>query len=268
MGSVAAVKLSSIISIQDTDTTTVPTHIQSLLQEFHTLFQPATEAPSINNTGTQHHIITTGPPVRSSPRRLTGKKLAAARSFFDLYLQRGIVRPSSSNYASPLNMVNQGEDKWKTTGDYRQLNANTVPDSYPIPRIEDLLMSLTGNKIFTKLDLERAYYQIPVAPEDIQKTAVTTSFGLFEFVGMPLGLRNSTQTFQRFMNEKFRDCPFARIYIDDIIIASRNAEDHTAHIRKVLTILSENKLTLNKQKCKFAQESINFLGFKISAEGF
>ena len=86
-------------------------------------------------------------------------------------------------------------------GDQREI----FEDRYPIPRIEDLLLSLHGSKVFTKLDLNRAYFQVPVAPEDVPKIAVTTPFGLFEFLGMPLGLRNATQTFQRYMDDLFRD---------------------------------------------------------------
>ena len=141
----------------------------------------------------------------------------AAKSEFAMLLDRGIIRPSSSQWASSLNLVPKKYGSLRATRDYRRLNACTIPDRYPLSVIEDLLQEVQG-QVFSKVDLQRAFYQIPVTEKDIPKTAVTTPFGLFDFVGMPLGLRNSTQTLQRTMDHLLRKLPFVRCYLDDLFI--------------------------------------------------
>ena len=217
--------------------------------------------------GVSHFIETTGRPVFAKARRLEPDKLKIAEAEFRSLEAAGIVRRSNSPWSSPLHMVPKPDGSWRPCGDYRRLNTITVQDRYPLPSIPDLSAKLHGCKVFSCVDLIKGYHQVPMAEDDIQKTAIVTPFGLFEYVFMPFGLANAAQTFQRLMDRLFRQLGFVFTYLDDHLIASKSMEEHLLHLEQFFLVLQENGLTINPAKCVFAVSSLKFLGHMVDETG-
>ncbi len=156
---------------------------------------------------------------------------------------------------------------WRPCGDFSRLNLVTEPDMYPLPNMLDFSARVAGCKVFSKIDLRKGYYQIPMHPADIRKTTICTPFGLFEFRCMLFGLRNAANTFQQMMDRILTGLSFVFCYLDDIIIASRDEQEHLEHLREVFSRLREAGLVINAEKCVFAATAVEFLGHKVSAAG-
>ena len=153
--------------------------------------------------------------------------------------------------------------------DYRWLNAITVKDAHPTPRVDDSIDKMKNARFFAKMDLRSGFYQIRVAPEDVHKTAFQTDWGSFQWLVMPFGLTNAPSTFQRTMDMTFDDMHhFTAVYMDDIVVYSTSWVEHLQNLRTVLQRLREKKFYVKRSKCEFATEEIDFVGFRVSARGY
>jgi Reverse transcriptase (RNA-dependent DNA polymerase) len=239
---------------------------KQIVAEYPSVVNASKTMPPVKHK-VEHYIIKEGPPETSKYRRLDPDCLAAARAEFEELERQGVVRKSSSNWASPLHMVRKPDGTWRPCGDFRKLNLITKEDKYTCPNIGDLTARLAGCTVFSKLDLRKGYYQVPVRPEHVSKTAIITPFGLYEFLRMPFGLRNAGQTFQRMMDDVMAGLSFCFIYLDDVLVASPDHVAHVQHLREVLQRLQDHGLVINAEKCQFGVAEIDYLGHRISASG-
>ncbi|GFV67985.1 hypothetical protein TNCV_1872671 [Trichonephila clavipes] len=239
------------------------------VQEFEDVFS-RNSSDIGHTTVTQHRIDTADhPPIKQHPRRLPFAKQEEVGTLLREMQENDIIEPSSSPWESPIVLVRKKDGFTRFCVDYRKLNDVTKKDSYPLPRIDDTLDTLSGHKWFSTLDLKSGYWQVEIHPEDREKTAFTSVQGLWQFKVIPFGLCNAPATFERLMETVLKGLTFEAclIYLDDVIIGGRTFEEHLQNIRKVLSKLSDANLKLNPSKCKFFQKEVNYLGHIISAEG-
>ena len=217
-----------------------------------------------------YHTITelpgTRPPFKQ-PYRMSPTEIKELKKMLDEMLQKGFIRPSSSSYGAPVMFVPKPDGSLRMVLDYRELNAQTVKDRYPLPRDHDLFdqLQISQARFLTSMDLLYGYWQVLIHPDDIHKTAIRTPLGAYEYVVMPMGLTNAPATFQRMMESVLRPflTDFCMVYLDDIIVYSRTEEEHVKHIIMILQVLHEHGLKIKPKKCDFFKVKIKFLGHII-----
>ncbi|GJR71338.1 putative reverse transcriptase domain-containing protein [Tanacetum coccineum] len=182
---------------------------------------------------------------------------------------RGFIRPSTSPWGAPVLFVKKKDGSFRMCIDYRELNKLTVKNRYPLPRIDDLFDQLQGSSVYSKIDLRSGYHQLRVRDEDIPKTAFRTRYIHYEFQVMPFGLTNAPAVFMDLMNRVCKPYldKFVIVFIDDILIYSRNKEEHANHLRIILELLKKEKLYAKFSKCDFWIRIVQFLGHLIDSQG-
>ena len=217
------------------------------------------------------HSIETGDhvPTRQPLRRMPFSLRGKANEMVQEMLDQHIIEPSKSPWASPVVLVRKKDGSLRFCIDYRRLNSVTKQDVFPLPRIDDTLDLLAENRYFTTLDLASGYWQVHMHPESREKTAFSTTSGLYEFVAMPFGLCNAPATFQRLMEVVLMGLTREKcvVYLDDILVMGRTFEEHLENLKEVFDRLRKAKLTLKPKKCKFLRDKVEYLGHIVSRDG-
>ncbi|XP_020262691.1 uncharacterized protein LOC109838678 [Asparagus officinalis] len=208
-------------------------------------------------------------PISKTPYRMPPAELTELRTQLDDLLHRGLIQPSVSAWGAPVLLVGKKDGSKRMCIDYRELNAVTVKNKYPLPRIYDIFDQLGGSRVFSKLDLRSGYHQVKVKDSDVPKTAFRTRYGHYEFLVMPFDVTNAPATFMNLMNLVFYDVldKFVEVFIDDILVYSKNEAEHAEHLRYVLKTLREHRLFAKYSKCQFWLDRIAFLGHVVSRDG-
>ena len=209
-------------------------------------------------------------PIYIPAYRLPHSQREVVTKLVDNMLGEGIIEPSFSPWNFPMVLVPKSDGTWRPCIDFRRLNAVTIPDRYPIPVMGDLLQSLgNGNKIFSKIDLAQGFWQIPMDDNSKELTAFSTPDGHYQFRRMPMGLRSSPFTFSRLMNNIFSGLIGKSMfcYMDDIIIMSKDLNEHFDRLESVLKRLQESGLKIKIKKCSFLKRELKFLGHIVNGDG-
>ncbi|KAK3289424.1 hypothetical protein CYMTET_3150 [Cymbomonas tetramitiformis] len=210
-----------------------------------------------------------GPPCRR-PYKMSVEELRQLRERIEQLVEKGYIRPSSSPYAAPCLMVPKPGQPHilRLVCDFRQLNSQTIRDRYPLPDIQMMFDEMQGATHFSTFDAVDGFWQVPMAPEDVEKTAFTTQMGAYEWLVMPQGLQNSPSQYQRRMQRALGHLPFVRIFIDDVCVyTSGTVEEHYSAVRTFLLTCREKGVYLKKSKAQMLKSSIKFLGHTLSKEG-
>ena len=243
----------------------IPSAFLPVVNQYKHLFRSLPGSTTI----AYHHIPTHGSPVRVPPRRIPAHYRDTVEKQIQQMLEQGIIEESCSPWMAPAVFVPKKSGEIRLCIDYRELNKRTVKDAYPLPLVDEVQDRLSGCSIFTTLDLQSGYWQLPVHPADVQKTAFCPGpgMGLYQFKQMPFGLTGAPGSFQRLMDKIMCGLSFVTTYIDDVLVHSKNQEQHKQHLQQVFQRLSDAELTLRGHKCTLAMSQVTYLGHKFTQSG-
>jgi hypothetical protein len=214
-------------------------------------------------------LVPSTAPIFKRPYRMVANQLAELKEQLQELLANGYIRPSASPWGAPVIFVPKKDGTQRMCVDYRSLNEVTIKNKYHLSRIDDLFDQLKGVCVFSKIDLRSGYHQLKIRATDIPKTTFITRYGLYEYTVISFGLTNAPAYFMYLMNKVFMEYldKFVVVFIDDILIFSKNEEEYDEHLRLVLQKLRENQLYAKLSKCEFWLKEVSFLGHIISEGG-
>jgi hypothetical protein len=204
-----------------------------------------------------------------TPYRMSTLDLVELKLQLKEMWDKGYIQPSVSPWGAPTLFFKKKDGTLRLCIDYRQLNKMTIKNKYPLPMIDDLFDQLRGATIFSNIDLRSGYHKVLIKDEYIHKTTFRTRYGHYEFVVVSFGLTNAPATFMCLMNNIFKNFlyRFMLVFIDDILIYSKNREEHEEHLKLVLQVLREHHLYAKLSKCDFFQKQVHYSSHVIFEEG-
>ncbi|XP_066155600.1 uncharacterized protein [Euwallacea fornicatus] len=238
----------------------------SVLSEFSDYFIKQIPRTRVSTGKLKIRLVDSNKTVQRRAYRLSPDEKQIVRDRIDELLEAGVIRPSCSPFSSPMLLVKKKDGSHRLCVDYRELNANTVSDKFPLPLISEQIARLSGSKYFTCLDMASGFHQIPVHEDSIERTAFVTPEGQYEWLAMPFGLKNALAVFQRAVINALGDLAYSYVvvYMDDIMILGTTVDESIARMRTVLERFTKAGFSFNKKKCSFLKSTVQYLGYEVS----
>ena len=246
---------------------------KALLEKYPEILKVNFKAKEVKH-GVTHTIVTgTNTPCTSKPRPLMPGSPKAVqgeknwRELEDLGITEPVNPEDANLWTSPLLLTPKPDGELRVCGDFRGLNGKTELDGYPLPNLKNFNGKIKGSTVFSKIDLTKAYHQIPLCPESMKKTTVVTQWGAWQFRRLPMGLRNSAQSFQRLIDTVLAGMENIVVYMDDILVYSKNQKEHMETLEEIFKRLEAAGLAINAKKCIFGQQTVEFVGYVVNRDG-
>ena len=234
--------------------------LKTLIEEYQDIF---TDVPKVTNLGQHKILLTSNIPVKQRAYPIPYALRDEVDKEIDSMLRGGIIEPCDSAYASPLVVVRKPDQSLRLCVNYKKLNSITVFDPEPMPLAADIFAKLANSRYFSKFDMSKGYWQVPMTPEHMDYTSVICHRGLFRFKVMPFGLLNSAACFTRIMRTLTKDLSHTNNYIDDVICNNLEWDDHMIVLRNFFTAVRAGNLSLRPKKCSLGYDSVSFLGYTV-----
>ena len=249
-------------------------HYKELIKRFPGILKLSFDKDS-SDSGILHriHMDPDAKPVRSKVRKLlpgSPKEVAAKKAWQEL-VELGVVEPvdpaQQTTWVSPVHFVDKPDKSLRVVGDYRGVNAKTLLDNFPLPNLRGYTEKIRGSKIFSKVDLKKAFHLLLIDPKDRHLTCVATPWGMFNFKRLSMGMRNAAQSFQRLLEHILQGMSNVFCYLDDVLVFNDNEEEHLKTLEELFARLEKAGMTLALNKCEFGKSKLDYLGYTVDSSG-